>query len=319
MIPKLSLHVDIDDLTLVKELLYRSFQVIPSYDGNGIYNDRFDDFDSEVIFTNPNNCPVYYDRVFFSKYKHLKFLVTASTGTVHINIDDATSLGIQVISITKELDTLRKITSTAEHALCLTLAAIRKLPLAIDSVNNGLWNYTPFIGRQLNMLSIGVIGFGRLGKIYSNMMRDLGASVFIYDPYKSDEIESENFLYKDLKEILVSSDVISIHCHVTNETQKMINFNALSDIKENLIIVNTARGEIVDEEAICRKLDSINFYYYTDVISEEYLGLKENVLFKSKFYGKNIFITPHQAGMTYDARLLAYNKAAELLLDSYKK
>ena len=317
MNPKLSLHVDIDDLINVKELLCKNFNVIEAFDGDGIYSNKLDDLESEIIFTNPNNCPVYYDRGFLSQYKDLKYLVTASTGTVHININDAKELNIKVISITKEIDTLRKITSTAEHALCLTLAAVRKLPLAINSVNNGFWNYAPFIGRQINMLNVGVIGFGRLGKIYANMLRDLGSKVSIYDPYKSDEIKSENFQEKDLDTILTSSDVVSIHCHVTNETTKMIDHKALANIKEDLIIINTARGEIVDEYEICKKLDSTNFYYYTDVISKEYLGLDKNILFNSKFFGKNIFITPHQGGMTYDARLMAYSKAAAMLVENF--
>lgn len=303
----------------VKELLCKNFQVIKSYDEDGVYNDKFDDFETEIIFTNPNNCPVYYDQRFLSQFKNLKYLVTASTGTVHININDARDLKIKIISITEELDTLRKITSTAEHALCLTLAAVRKLPLSIKSVDNGFWNYTPFIGRQINMLNIGVIGFGRLGKIYSNMMRNLGSNVSIYDPYKSDEIQSENFQEKDLDMIMSSSDIVSIHCHVTNETTKMINLEALSNIKENLIIINTARGEIVDEHSICEKLNSIDFYYYTDVIAEEYLGLEKNALFNSKFFGKNIFITPHQGGMTFDARLMAYRRAAEMLVENFNE
>jgi len=312
--PKLSLHVDIDDLMPVKELLCKNFQVIKSYDEDGVYNDKFDDFETEIIFTNPNNCPVYYDQRFLSQFKNLKYLVTASTGTVHININDARDLKIKIISITEELDTLRKITSTAEHALCLTLAAVRKLPLSIKSVDNGFWNYTPFIGRQINMLNIGVIGFGRLGKIYSNMMRNLGSNVSIYDPYKSDEIQSENFQEKDLDMIMSSSDIVSIHCHVTNETTKMINLEALSNIKENLIIINTARGEIVDEDAILKGIEQNKIKnYITDVLEDEINFLNSDLVDNEK-----VFITPHIASRTYENIKRQGLMASENLLKGLK-
>ena len=311
----LSLHVDISDIIDLDEEFQKSFNVAKAYNENGIYEDKLNNFEAEIIFTNPNSCPIYYDALHFKKYSNLKYLVTASTGTIHINFKDAKDFGIKIISITNELDTLEKITSTAEHALALSLSALRRIPQSMESVKNGEWNYSPFIGRQLNKIHVGVVGFGRLGKMYCNFMRSLGSSVSVYDPYKYELILKNGFEYCSLEDIFKISNIISLHCHVTDETTDFINKDLLKLISDNAIIINTARGEIVNEIDLCNSLKTKNFYYFTDVLNKEYDGLQNSVLAKSVFFNKNIFITPHQGGMTFDARSIAYKRAAELLFE----
>jgi D-3-phosphoglycerate dehydrogenase len=312
---KLSLHVDITDLHKTKALLQSKFKIIESFNIEGVYDQKYDDESCVAIFTNPNNCPVYYDESFLKKYTNLKYIATASTGTVHLDLEFLEKSNIKVFAITKELEVLEKISSTAEHALALSLAAIRFLPLALKSVECGQWNYSSFIGRQVNMLTIGVIGYGRLGKMYSRYMHSLGAEVFVYDPYKIKEIREDGFEYRELKKIFSKCNLISLHCHVNHETKKMINKDLLMLMKSNSILINTARGEIVSEIDLLSCLEKLNIYYYTDVIASEFNGLTNSPLYKSKFYNKRLFITPHMAGMTYDAREIAYTRAAEMLLN----
>ena len=97
-------------------------------------------------------------------FPNLQAIVTASTGTVHIDTDFCMEKGIEVISIKDELATLERISSTAEHAVLLTLMAIRKTFLSIGSVWRNEWDYSPFIGRQINCLKVGTVGYGRLEK-----------------------------------------------------------------------------------------------------------------------------------------------------------
>jgi len=312
---KLSLHVNIDDLTKVRKDLCDYFEIIEAYDSSGIYKDELNDFSSQVIFTNPNSCPIYYSTEHLQKYFQLKTIVTASTGTIHIDFSATRSLGISVISITNEYEVLNKITSTAEHALALTLAALRKIPQSVKSVEEGKWNYQPFIGRQINCLRFGVIGFGRLGSMYADFLKKLGGEILIHDPYKIDQIKQKGFKHASLLELAKISDVISIHCHVNDETTNMINSDFIGELKSGAIIINTARGEIVSEYDLCNHLKTKEFFYFTDVLSSEFLGLKNNPLFNSPYFMRNIFITPHQGGMTFDARKLAYQRAADLLLD----
>ena len=99
--------------------------------------------------------------------KNLKVIVTASTGLVHADLESAKSKGVKVISLTQEYETINRISSTAEHALALTLLSVRNLFWAITDVQRKQWDYEKFVGRQINALTVGVMGYGRLGKMYA--------------------------------------------------------------------------------------------------------------------------------------------------------
>ena len=118
----------------------------------------------DAIFTNPNKSKVYLGEKIMDKAKKLKIICTASTGTNHINIKYAIRKKIKIISLKKEKKITNKISSTAEHALALTLASLRNVVNSSNSVLLGNWDYTNFIGRQINFMTVGVVGYGRLGK-----------------------------------------------------------------------------------------------------------------------------------------------------------
>jgi len=115
-----------------------------------------------AVFTNPNKSNVFIGPDIMDKGPDLKAICTASTGLNHIDISYAVKRGISVLSLKNERDVINKISSTAEHAFSLMLAAVRHIPQAFDSVKRGEWDYTKFIGRQLDYLTIGVVGYGRL-------------------------------------------------------------------------------------------------------------------------------------------------------------
>jgi len=122
----------------------------------------------DAIFTNPNKSKVFIGKEILDKATKLKVICTASTGTNHIDKNYALELSIPVISITEEREVINKISSTAELAFSLTLAGLRHIVNGHVSVLEGGWDYEKFIGRQMNFLTIGIIGFGRLGSIYAN-------------------------------------------------------------------------------------------------------------------------------------------------------
>ena len=118
---------------------------------------------------------------------------------------------------------------------------------------NNEWDYTKFIGRQINKLNFGIIGFGRLGQYYAKYCKAFGAKVYVYDPYKNVEDEKINQVNK-IEEIFNKSDVISLHVHVNRETTNMINKDCLKYAKDELLIVNTSRGEIINENDLVQFL-----------------------------------------------------------------
>jgi D-3-phosphoglycerate dehydrogenase / 2-oxoglutarate reductase len=276
--------------------------------------------DTTYIFTNPNRLQVYLGEELLSGLTNIKAIATASTGTVHIDKDYCSRSNITILSLTTEYSEINKITGTAEHALCLTLMAVRKSYQAAESAAKGSWDCEEFIGRQFNKLTVGIIGYGRLGSLYANYCDSLGARVLVYDPYKW--ISHPRMIQvKSLGELGQSCDVLSLHVHVTEETCCMINEDFLKNADKLIAIVNTSRGEVVNEEDIVNELKrNGSLTYATDVLAEESLGHQRNRIAKIFRDGlNNIIVTPHIGGMTKEGREIAYGHAARMLVEYAKR
>ena len=143
--------------------------------------------DYDAIFTNPNKSKVFIGKEILDAAKSLKVICTASTGTNHIDKSYVAELGIPIIALTEERDVINRISSTAELAFSLTLASLRHVVKSHKAVLEGEWNYERYIGRQMNCLTIGSIGYGRLGSMYSKYCKAFDSRVLVYDPYKKVE------------------------------------------------------------------------------------------------------------------------------------
>jgi D-3-phosphoglycerate dehydrogenase len=253
----------------------------------------------DAIFTNPNKSKVYISVLDTSK---VSIIATASTGTDHIAMEAAAEYGTKVLSLAKEYDTINQISSTAEHAFALMMCGLRHIPAAAQSVKDGEWDYEPFIGRQLRKLTVGIIGLGRLGSQFGWGCVGFGAKILYYDPRKDSDT---------MEEVLRFSDVISLHVHLTDETRHMVNEKFLSQVKDDVVIVNTSRGDIVDEEAMIEFLNTHHkAFYATDVIHDE---SGERPLVEFATVSDQILITPHIGGMTREGQQIAYTRMAEML------
>ena len=266
----------------------------------------------QIIFTNPNQQGFKIDESLL-KDTFVHTICTASTGINHIDVQYCESKKIRIFSITKELETLKKITSTAEHAFCLLLTSVRKIIPANESVTRGEWSWEPYIGRQIKDLKIGVIGYGRLGKMFSEYCDSFGSDVTVYDPYVS--VPDKYRVSNSLEDIFSSCDAISLHVHVNNETRHMINDKVLDKSKKDLIIINTSRGEIVSEKAIKEAILKGKISHYAcDVLENEFEENLTSLLFSLP--SSKVTITPHIGGSTIDAQKIAYNRVLDLLINS---
>ena len=147
----------------------------------------------------------------------------------------------------------------------LMMSLLRSIPQGSQHVKSRRWDYTQFVGRQVKDLKIGIIGYGRLGKMMYNFCKAFEADVMVFDPYVG------NIGCSSIEDMLSKCDVISLHVHVTEETKYMINERLLGFMKKNSYIINTSRGEIVDEQAIINALKSGHLSGYgTDVIEHEF-------------------------------------------------
>lgn len=270
----------------------------------------------DAIYINPNKSKVYYGEKILKKAKKLKVICTASTGTNHIDLVYAKNNNITILSLTKQFSVIKRISSTAELATTLSLMAVRNTYFAINSVKNKNWNYESFIGRQTTNLSVGVVGYGRLGKIYANHMLALGSEVYVYDPYVKIKKKSNLHQLKFLEDIFIKSDVISLHVHADQKNLNLIDNKILKFAKKDCIIINTSRGEIINENHICTFLkQNPNARLYVDVLADEIKNKFNSPIYKFFKRKKNtqICITPHIGGMTKEGQLIAYFHAAKML------
>jgi len=254
--------------------------------------------DYDALFTNPNKSKVYISRKIIDAGRNLKIICTASTGTNHIDKAYATEKGLPILALTEEREVITRISSTAEMAFALTMTGLRHVVRGHQSVLKGEWDYTRYIGRQMNCLTIGVIGYGRLGTMYARYCKAFGSRVLVYDPYKTvkrNDLEQVS----DLNQLLTASDVIAIHVHVTPETQGMIDAKCLVHMRKDVLLVNTSRGDIVNEDdmvAFLRKNSQARVA--TDVLVDEVRNRLASPLLRYAAESNQVTITPHIGGMT---------------------
>jgi len=271
--------------------------------------------DAFAIFTNPNKSRILYSQDILSFFKALKVFCTASTGTNHVDKSFLHANGITLLSLTDERDIINSITSTAEHAFALMLAALRKIPAAYSSVSSDLWDYQPFIGRQLSNQSVGIVGYGRLGNYFAQYLQPFGCNVSVFDPYK-DVPSTYVRKVKTIKELFQSSNIVSLHVHVNEETVGMINESIFEYARHDLLLVNTSRSDIVNEQHIADFLArNRDAKYATDVLSSELSCLlpSGSPLFNERICPDQLIVTPHIAGMTIEGQTIAFNHAASML------
>jgi phosphoglycerate dehydrogenase-like enzyme len=268
----------------------------------------------DAIFTNPNKSKVFIGKEILDAAKNLKVICTASTGTNHIDKPYAAELGLTILSLTEERKVINRISSTAELAFSLTLASLRHVVKGHKAVLEGEWDYEKYIGRQMNCLTIGSIGYGRLGGMYSKYCKAFDSRVLVYDPYKT--VEEKGIEQVDnLEYLLKESDVVAIHVHVTEDTIGMINKTCFNVMKRDVVLVNTSRGDIVNEINLVDFLQSNpEARIATDVLADEIKNRMSSPLLKYALESEQVIITPHIGGMCREAQEIAYGHAATRLL-----
>lgn len=265
-----------------------------------------------ALFTNPNKSNVFLGAEVLEAGSELQVICTASTGTNHIDKAEAARRGLKILSLTEERAFINRISSTAEHAFALMMAALRHVPDSFESVKRGEWDYTRFIGRQVDHLTIGVVGYGRLGGMFSRYCRAFGARVLVVDPFK--RVEEPGIEPVELPQLLAESEVISLHVHANETTQNMVNADWFAQMRPDVLLVNTARGDVVDEVALMAFLDANPAARLaTDVLADEVRNKAINPLIARAIQDDRILITPHVGGMTREGQEIAYGHAAGML------
>jgi D-3-phosphoglycerate dehydrogenase / 2-oxoglutarate reductase len=260
----------------------------------------------DAIFTNPNKQNFILGKDILHGTS-IRLINTASTGLNHIDIKYCKNNNIEVLSLTKDYGLIRNLPSTAELGFGLYLSLMRKIPESFQSVALGKWDYEPFVGNQIAGQTAGIIGYGRLGTFMARYCNAFGMKVLVFDPYKN-VFDYDQVSYD---EILERSSMISLHVHVKDDTIEMINRSAIEKMKMSPIIINTSRGEIVDEIAVLDGLrDKKISGYGTDVIKDEFSCIEKSPIVRSiNEENLSLLVTPHTGGMSYEGQHRAYKHA----------
>lgn len=251
--------------------------------------------DAEIIFS--NKTPV--SRETLEQLPELKYIGVLATGYNVIDIDYAKERGVVVTNVPGY-----GTASVVQMTFALLLELCQHVQKHSDSVFQGDWAASPdfcywkYPLVELEGKTIGIIGFGRIGKKVADVATAFGMNVLGSARHHSDQSHRKNFSWAELPELLSNSDVVSIHCPLFPETKGLINKNSLSQMKNSAFLLNTSRGPIVVDEDLAEALNTgVIAGAGIDVLSVEPPSTS-NPLFKAK----NCLITPHIAWATKEAR-----------------
>ncbi len=195
--------------------------------------------------------------------------------------------------------------AVAEHAAALLLTSVRRIHKAYNRTREFNFSLSGLTGFDLHGKTVGVIGTGKIGRIFIDICRGFGMKVIAYDLYQMDGID-----YVSLETLFAESDVISLHCPLTDETKHMINSTAIAQMKKGVVIVNTSRGALIDAEALLdgiksRKIGAACLDVYeeeADIFFEDRSGhIMDDELLSRLISMPNVIVTSHQAFLTEDA------------------
>ena len=182
----------------------------------------------------------------------LKVVGRAGVGTDNVDVDEATRRGIIVMN-TPDANT----TATAEHTFALLMAAARNIVPAHNSMAAGSWERAQFTGTELKGKVLGIVGFGRVGRAVATRAQAFEMSVLAYDPFVSERVGRDSKVeLVDLEDLLVAADFVTLHTALSDETRKLINARRLATMKPGSVLVNAARGGLMDPAAVAEALDS---------------------------------------------------------------
>jgi len=251
--------------------------------------------DASIIFTNKTLLP----KEVLEKVPSVKYIGVLATGYNVVDTVAAKELGIIVTNI----PTYGTI-AVAQFTFALILEMCHHVGDHSHAVKRGewtrsidfcIWNY-PLV--ELDGKTMGLIGFGRIGQATARIAQAFGLKILAFDSYENQDLESDNCKYVSLDELLAKSDIVSLHCPLSDSTKGIINKNSIAKMKEGVMIINTARGPLVVEQDLCDALNSGKVAgAAVDVVSIEPIA-SDNPLLKAK----NCIITPHIAWAPKESR-----------------
>ena len=242
------------------------------------------------------------DKEILDAAKNLKVIGVCSVGLNHIDMEYAKEKGIQIFNAPG---------LNANAVAELTISKMLDISRGTMTANYDVkvkheWDKYKFVGRELRGKTLGVMGFGRIGRRVGELGRAFGMNIVAYDPYlKPEDFEKENAVGMGVEELLKVSDFVSIHVPLTDETKNLFNAKSLEGMKDDAVVLNLSRGGIVNEKDMYEALKAGKIGgYATDVMENELAGsgLTGNDTFASPLFEcDNFIVSPHIGAQSVDA------------------
>jgi D-lactate dehydrogenase len=235
-----------------------------------------------------------------------RMVALRAAGFNNVDLEVAEELGISVARVPAYSPY-----AVAEHAVALILSLVRRTNRAYNRVRDANFALDGLLGYDIHGRTVGVIGTGRIGTVFAQIMKGFGCDLLAYDPYPNDAMRDLGAAYVDLPELFKASDIIALHAPLTPETHHLVNRQSLSAVKPGVMIVNTSRGALIDTEAAIDALkDGRIGYLGLDVYEEEdavgfFEDQSQSIIQDDTFAHlltfPNVLITAHQAFFTEEA------------------
>lgn len=245
------------------------------------------------------------DREVIEAAPNLKIIGRAGVGLDNVDIPVATERGVMVANAPTS-----NIHSACEHAIALLLSTARQIPAADQTLRNAEWKRSAFKGVEIFGKTVGIVGFGHIGQLFAQRLSAFETTIIAYDPYANPARAAQlGVELVELEELMARADFVTIHLPKTNETAGMFNAELLAKAKEGQIIINAARGGLVDEQALADaikkgRIRGAGFdVYATEPCTDSPLfGLEE------------VVVTPHLGASTVEAQDRAGTDVADSVL-----
>ena len=230
-----------------------------------------------------------YDREMLEGCENLKVVTRFGVGTDNFDLQAMREMGLQV-------GVIANYNAVAEFALTLILSVMKNLPRYDAAVREGKWSR--FSMRELTGKTVGLVGFGRIGRRLAELLSGFGVTILAYDPFINEDAAKErNVQVSGLEKLLEKSDIVSLHLPSTKETHHLINAETIKKMKDGAYLINTARGSLVDEQALYEALAGGKLSGARLDVFEKEPVTKENPLFGLE----NTVLAPHVSALTYES------------------
>jgi D-3-phosphoglycerate dehydrogenase / 2-oxoglutarate reductase len=268
--------------------------------------------EADILWVRLRHC---VDAEVMNAGESLRAIVTPTTGLNHIDVQEAARRGIQILSLRGHTDFLKDVRATAEHTIGLMLSLLRKVPTAVAHTKNGGWSRDPFKGHELYGKTVGVVGYGRLGRIVARYLRAFETRVLASDKNAQKMDVEPDITPVSLGHLLCESDLVTLHVSLSEETYGFFGKREFDAMKQGAWFINTSRGELVDEEALLQALQSgLLAGAALDVLCGEHSQIMaQHPLIAYAKQHENLIVTPHIGGCTEESMTKAETFLAEQL------